>query len=304
MLLGLLAVVVAQTPTVELRLTTSVGDAVCPDVAALKDQVSMQLGYSPFQPTSPTVYEVRASCITEGCAATLTISRPGEEPHAHTVSSPAGACNALFESVASAIVQAVNYESTVSRGLDAVEAPAPLALVPTKPEPAPPVHEIKTDFSFKGTFAGGVSAGLSLAPTAVLGASLGIGWRRLSLSAEGRFDLSQTVLVSGSSIQSSVIVATLAPCVHAWGFGACLLISSAAVHVKGDLEAGARDSASIFVLGPRLMYEWMFFEHVGLHAHVSLQGAFSTLSVRVNDQLIWTTARVTGDAAAGVVVVF
>ena len=305
MIIGLLAIIVSQTPAIELRLTTRGGDTVCPDEASLRERVSRQLGYSPFRPAAEAVYAVQVTCARLGCEGSLTITRPSEEPFFRAFSSDAGRCDDLFESIASAVTQASSYESEIGRRLNTVEAPAPLPVAPAGPEPAPASKPKTTSaLTFKGTLVGGVSAGLSNEPTPVLGGGLGVAWRRFSLMAEGRLDLNQSLLVSNASVVSAVVVGTLSPCVHAWGFGACLLFSSAAVHVKGDLQKGARDSAAIFLLGPRVMYEWMFFDHVGLHLHASLQGAFSTLSVKVTDDFTWTTSRITGDLVAGFVVVF
>lgn len=305
MLLPLLAFTFAQTPSpVALRLTTQVGKTECPNVSALKANIERKLGYSPFGDASTTVYDVHATCVTDGCSATVNITRPFEEPRSRSLSAGADRCDALFESVASSLAQSIEYEREIARRLNSVEAPAPLDLVPTKPEPAPQPPEVKTEFRFRGTLTGGASLGLSQEITPQLGAALGIGWRQLSLSFEGRFDLRQTVLISGSTVQSSVVLATLLPCVHQWGFGACLAVSTAAVHVRGDVLLGQRDSAAIVLLGPRLTYEWMFSEHVGLHAHVSFQGAFSTLTVNTSETASWSTSRLTGDASGGFLVMW
>ena len=100
MLLGLLAITLGQAPTVELRLMTNPGTATCPDLATLKANVSIQLGYSPFLPVSEMVYEAAATCMADGCEGSLRISRPSEEAQTRPFLAGPGQCGELFQSMA------------------------------------------------------------------------------------------------------------------------------------------------------------------------------------------------------------
>lgn len=318
---ALLAALVLSTEPPQVSLHHSPG-AGCAGQSWLEGNVTARLGFSPFVAESQFAVSTYAECTASACQARLEVFAPGKPPRRRTLTGPANECNELMESLALALALAIDPQ-LLSRPpaapdtpppapptdprLDAGQPPSTSAAQPPLPveAPAPKASQVH----FQGGVAGHASAGLSPYPTG--GATIGIGFRIawFGLLAEGRFDAPQSVRIQRSGqatglVSSSALLGSLIPCGHFKGFGMCLLATAGALQVTGDLQDGLRQSSPLLLLGGRLLYEWMFWPWLGLHAHVSLLGVVTRTTVLADDAPVWITSQLAGELALGVVVVF
>lgn len=214
----------------------------CPDEAGLRRAVTERLGRDPFDDTSESRFTVS---ITGSPGALVgRITREGDAGQAEGVRelSGRGSCSELVDALALALSLAINPELALG-GPPA--APPPVER-PTPPEPAPRADAAPraattaaprdTRFHFAlGPVVYGV-AGASPEPTFGFGGVLRVRRTDLSLSLEGRYDLTaKKELATAGQLETQLAAGLLVPCVHF----SQINIQTCAVGAVGRLRAAA-----------------------------------------------------------------
>lgn len=148
------------------------------------------------------------------------------------------------------------------------------------------------------------------APAAGLTGSVGLRWRAISLSVEGRVDLPAEAEVQGGNVSTWLALAMLAPCIHqdlarSGSLAACALGAVGALQ-GASMSLGAttpsRDSTLYAAAGLRIAYESPRFGVFGLRVHGDLLAPLTPTGVRFGGREVWSTSVVS--VALGLAVVF
>ena len=149
--------------------------------------------------------------------------------------------------------------------------PVPSIVVVAPPTPNPPPPEAAPPRPpITGRAALGVVGGIGSAPVRNLGVTVRVGARRaeLSIDVEGRADLPASVPLQVGDVSTSLLVASLVPCVHWRMFAGCGLVTGGALRAAGH---GLVDSRQVtdpyFAVGARLAAEIRMTGRLYLVAH-------------------------------------
>jgi hypothetical protein len=135
----------------------------------------------------------------------------------------------------------------------APDAPAPSASAAT-PEPA--VDREGKSAAVRVRVGAAIAGWLGAASTANAGAEVfaGVRWRAASLDLEGRADLPATGQpeLQGVRVRSSIVAASIVPCLHLQPLFACAVASAGSQSVTADVAAPQASSGRWAALGGRL----------------------------------------------------
>jgi hypothetical protein len=256
--------------------------------------VTGRLGYSPFvSPGTPDATDITIELHPQ--SASLALTAPGSSPRRRTFSSASTDCREISEALALALALALDPQLNGPAPAPAPPAPPPPAPAPP-PKPPPPSPRPKVLLSAGAD----VTAGISPYPTA--GTSLGVGLRGelFSLLLEGRLVWSRSVPLDNGVLSSSVLLASLLPCVHFKFASACAQLSAGALQIDGAVPDGQRESSFLALAGGRLQAEWLFLDWLGVRGHLGVAAVLTRTTVRADDMPIWVTAPATFDLGLAV----
>jgi hypothetical protein len=112
-------------------------------------------------------------------------------------------------------------------------------------------------------------------------------------------------LADGSGFRSSVIVATLAPCVHVQRFSGCAVAKLGQMRVHGLGVDEARSSTGLLGLaGLRLAVSQPLGRHMACMLHAEALGTAMGLHVELNHTRVWTMPAASFLGGADVAYVF
>jgi hypothetical protein len=277
----------------------------CPDEAWLHDAIGARLGYAPFTDGAARTVVVKIARVGKGLQATIELlDSSGRSQGSRTVDSQSSDCTELASSIALDVSMAIDPvhatrapESTPQPKPDPppLRSP-PVLLSPPAPEERPPPPPPASREPIKMLVAAGPVVAIGTAPGVSLGAAVRIGvrWKGFSAAVEGRADLPASASAwSGARVQSSLLAASLLPCLHVSVAYGC------AVGTLGRLSATATDIArsnreeTLFAAaGVRGGVEWWFAANLGLQAHADVLAPLTPTTLLIGGRDAWTTSPV------------
>jgi hypothetical protein len=263
----------------------------CPDELALRSLVAARLGDDPF--TSDAVPLVSASVRAEGdgLRAEIELSAEGKAIGRRELASPGTDCKGLAAAMALAI--SIATDSLEEAGYP--RAPVrPVEALRATPPPQPPAVPPKLWVGAGGF--GSVGAAPSVAGGPLVQAE--VRWPSLALGLEGLAQLPSGSAVDGGQAVTSLLMLTLAPCIHRRWFGACGLASGGILRAWGEDLPDARSFTNpYFAVGARVAGEWEWTRWLSVKIEADLRVPVTQSTLLVNDTPVWTTPAVSGSVA-------
>jgi hypothetical protein len=296
------------TPTSKLTYVRGEGTEQCPGEDVLRSAVAARLGYDPFFPwakrtvvvqldKAPHGYRGRAQILEEG----------GPVLGERSLTSPSSDCAELVKSLALAISIAIDdlesaapHPGPPSAVDPSADAPAPT--LPASPEPIggetpkEPPQEKAVDSTrprrLQAALWLGALGSLGDAPSPNVGAALAAGIRGggWSLSLEGRADLPATMnLTDGGKVSSSLLLASVVPCLHWRGPFACLMGTIGNFHASASNIAAPRDDSALYLgTGVRVGFELPLSAPFYLRGHLDGLATFTPNRLELNGQTLYS----------------
>jgi hypothetical protein len=294
----------------------------CPGPEALRASIESRLGYDPFVEADADALVVRIADAPDGLAATVRIAG-GADRDERRIVSKAKDCYELHSGVAlsaSVVLDPMSVlrpppEPTGSAGAIATPSNEPAPSVATAPavEPLPardarpnatepskaPDASVRT--RLRATAAAHVA--VASAPVPAFGVTAGLAARRgwASLKLEGRADLpAGTTDTTGRGVESSLLLATLAPCAHRARYYGCALVSAGTLLGRGlGVDSPLRDRTFYAAAGLRLGVEVPLTPEIGLLAQADALGTLRQTTLQINGREVWTTPPLSAAFAIG-----
>lgn len=304
-----------QQASVRLDYERKEGATACPDAAAVASGVAERLGYEPFDSTAHDTVRVTVLGKDRGLRARIEmLGADGKAKAERVLSSRRSDCADLAPTMALAIAIAIDPfranappspsatpprpappappTTTEPPPRDEPPVPVPSIVVVAPPSPNPPPPEAPARPPITGRAALGVVGGIGSAPVRNLGVTVRVGARRaeLSIDLEGRADLPASVPLQVGDVSTSLLVASLIPCVHWRMFAGCGLITGGALRAAGHGLADSRQVTDpYFAVGARLAAEIRMTGRLYLVAHADGSAPLITTELQVGGQELWTT---------------
>ena len=285
----------------------------CPDEGEVRDAVAARLGYDPFVSVAPTHVTATIQRAAGSLRATVRVEREAERrpPSPRVLTSRENDCAELASAMTLAISVAIDPLS-FSRPAPPAEATAPAPAPAPARTPAPARAAATTPATTPSPSAPGAHArlgaalvgSLGAAPGPTLGAELlgGVRYEQLSIDLEARADLPRTSdeTESGGRVRSSLLVATLAPCLHAGALAGCALGAVGIVLAEGTGVAVPRSDTGLYAaVGARAAIELPMSAELRVLASLEALLDLTPASLQLDGRDVWTTPRVAGAARAG-----
>ena len=313
----------APPPAVTVRLNYSRGPGaeLCPDEQGFREAVAANVGRDPFTPAAPRL-------------ATVTIQRQGSAFVAFMeMRNAAGArewmheplsrndCRELVRLMGLSIAIPIDPFPAHPRPPAVAVVPVP-ALPPAQPPPSPPAAAADRRAPPPASrpaerprirlgLRAGVELGTAPVATAGFGVQVGVRWRLVSLSVEGRADLPSSGAGNAAPmalVHAAFFAGSLVPCGHIplsgdWNIPICALVTLGAIH-GGGLSVDVQKSGTGFyaAAGGRAGLEIPVNDtgSIALRVDGELLGAIKPVTITLSGHDAWTTGRVAGGAGGGV----
>lgn len=301
-----------------LRYQIASGVEHCPTDAELRAAVGARLGYDPFVAEGETGADLTVTSVhitrngrTVHGSLVLTAPHPGQRD----ISSPAGDCREVVDSLATAMAISLDPAS-LTRAPDAApeptEPPAPKdepllevpprpTIMPTTPPASPPAAKGPRP---RGLVTLGLAGTTELPGLAAVG-ELGIGfsWRALSAAIESNISTKGAREGEGSApptAAASFAGAALVPCLHVSIAFGCAVVRGGVVRAEGrDVEMPRRASLAYGSLGVRGGVEIPLSRTFFVRAHLELVVPVTPLRLVVDQQEVWTSPTLAGRGTIG-----
>jgi len=287
-------------------------DPSCPDEATLRSDVAQRLGFDPFRSAAKASVTARITRGPGGLAADVTYDdaagRHGERHLTHPSD-----CAELTATVALTISILIDPRSLTGPAR-APSGPAPTddpthpSVDPDPPRPtAPtaPVAPISPPRPRPGPrlrLGGGPVFSVGAGPAPVFGAAIfgGVRLPSWSLDLEGRADLPGTVeRTRGVELGSSILVASVVPCLHGGRVAGCLLATAGAL--RGEvIDGGAAQQDVTFyaAVGGRFGLELPLSgagpEGLAIRPHLDVAAPLTPTTLSVGGASAWSSPPITG----------
>jgi hypothetical protein len=290
----------ASHPEVVLRYERGEGAEQCPGADDLRAAVAARLGYDPFVEAGAfDALIVRIRRVGSGLEGTLerrdSLKRPRGTPT--TITSKSSDCAELASSLAVGIAIAVDPLSMTRAAppppaaagslpppAPAAAAPPPAVVAPEAPAPhGPPVllH-----------VGAGPSVAVEALPKPSFGARAFFGVSRgmFELDLEGQYYAPSSLQGDGGSIQASLLVGTLAPCVRYWLAVACVDLSLGQLQGSGTGFGKPHDGNTFYAAaGVRGGLEVPLGRTFALRLMVEGQAPLRPTQLDADNSALWTT---------------
>lgn len=234
-------------------------DGKCANEAAFRARVVSRLGYDPFR--EEATLELRVRIVARGALvrAEISAAQPGKPAGKRTLEDPR--CDALGETVASAVALALDPVGAGAEHLPAEPAPLPppvtTPVIPPPPVAPPPVAVVPSESprlalvayaDFTTTFA--------RTPGILLGGRLGGGLRRgaLAIAVEGHAEATAepTLIANGDRVLATVFSAAVVPCGYLGLVQLCGVATLGSRQIQAlDVVGRSAHGALFAVLGAR-----------------------------------------------------
>jgi len=276
----------------------------CPDESVVRESVSTRLGYDPFDDRAARVLKAVVRRSGRSFVARIELyDATGKRQGARDLAGSGMDCGELATAMAIAM----------SLGIDPLSATAPpppkppAPAMPVVPEPGPPPQVVlstappppaaRPEPAAKGAplrarFGAGASVAWGISPaTPAAGATLIAGLRRgiASLELEGAADFSPTATKGSVRANSSLWLASLAPCLH-FGIGlGCVIGGLGSLDATGlvkNSESGQKFFADV---GLRLGVEIPFADRFYVALHVDALATPTHITYDSGAHQFWTT---------------
>jgi hypothetical protein len=288
----------------------------CPGAEALRAQVERRLG--PGTLDDGAARGVRAGIRRTDGALTGTVTlvaADGRVAGERRLEAAPGECGELVKAMALAISIAADPLQALAPEPPEPPPPEPPPAVepPPPPEPppltlaAPPIPDVPAPspappgLDLVVALGGAVSLGTApaLAPGLTLEVGARSGW--WSVAAEARGDLPAGEEVAGGEVRATLLAGTLVPCAHAGPWAACALATAGLLRGEGvDFEDTFRVDAPYLAGGLRGLAEWPLNEALGLRFWADLRAPITRVTLRVDDDVVWKSPRISTGFGFGV----
>jgi hypothetical protein len=312
--------------TVQLVYSRGPGTDQCPDEEELRDGVSARLGYDPFDGSAKSKVSARIAKDGKTLRATIeVIDAKGAVTGSRELSSTKNDCTELASAMTLTLSMVID---PVGKPPAPLPVPTPTAAPDPPPPPAPPPPptaaptfiapppprvidaapvESKPHEPVRlrlGAFGQGA---LGFAPRSSFGATalIGIDLRTFSLDLEGRRDAPTTIAAGRGEITTSVLLASLAPCLHrSIAFG-CAVVSLGSLQASGGGVAVTSAQSSVFLgAGLRSGVEVPVSSIISLVARLEVMAPLIRTVVRLDGDDVWSAPTLAGSFGLGAVVFF
>jgi len=309
MVLCLTGAAFAQVPRqVRFEYARQDGAGSCPDLVTIQAGVAARLGYEPFSDRAGDLVRATIQQSGRGLEARIELTDAKGSPRAERkLASHQRDCAELASSVELAISIAIDpfrlssalpLSDTGQRGPEAT-AMAGQGAVDVSTQGASPDSVAKESVApstprqpLSGRVEAGLLGAVGAAPSSALGFSAGAGIRagNLSLAIEGRADLPASAPLRIGEASTSLLVASLVPCVHFRMMTTCALVSAGALRAAGH---GLRDSRNVTLpyvaVGARLAAAIPLTHRLSLVIHGDLTTPLIEARVEVDGAAVWTS---------------
>ncbi len=286
----------AEVPRAELVYVRAAGAEAC-TVEALKESVSLRLGYDPFVPHHRTQVIVQLSAGAAGLSGRVQLVRDGA-PTSERVVSGSRDCQGLTQALALTVSLAID-PLMLTRPAPPAPTPAPAPRAP-EPAPAPPAEPSR---ELKVSAAVAASLELGLHPNSLFGARTlaRFGGARFSLAAGGWVTVPTRLRVESSAfVETFSAGGELGGCAQLWLLSACVLGRAGALRYEGmALFEARRGWLPMALVGPRIGVEWPASSPVAVYAAAELWVPLVHNRIVVTDASVWEQARILGGVALG-----
>ncbi len=297
----------ATPPQARLLYARGDGTETCPDASALRDAVTMRLGYDPFRADATATIEARVERRADDLHADVRMyDATGALTGERELTARGTDCAPLASAMTLTISILVDPHGL---GRKAEEAPAP-ALPPPEPRPGgtfdtADVHDSPFEHAaptpppppeerivLRTGLGGLVSVGAAPAVAAGVAAFVGLARARWAVDLEGRVDLpASSKAGDGSAVRSSLSVGGVVPCYAAGIFRACAVGLFGVLRGEGIGVAGRdRDQTFYAAAGTRLEVAPSIGAGFVVRAHADGLAPLVHTKLRVLDrEAVWTT---------------
>jgi hypothetical protein len=291
----------AAHPEVVLRYERDEGAEVCPGADDLRAAVAARLGYDPFaEARELDTLTVRIRRVGSGLEGTLERRDSSKRPRGTptTITSKSGDCAELAASLAVGIAIAVDPLSI----LQAAPVPAAAVSAPRAQPLPPPVATAPAVVAPEAPVPRGapvllhVGAGPSLAvdalPSPSFGARAFFGVSRgiFELDLEGQFYAPTSQQGPGGSVEASLLLGTLAPCLRYWLVVGCVDLSLGQLQGTGNGFGHPHDGDTFYAAaGVRGGLEIPLGRTFALRLMVEGQAPLRPTQLDASGSPIWTT---------------
>lgn len=296
--------------TVQLEYDRREGAGSCPDARAVAAGVAERLGYEPFVAAASSRVRVTVLRRDRVFQARIEMVGPNDSAKAERVlSSRRSDCAELAATLELAIAIAIDPSGPPAPEppARAAEAPAPAAsgvvahapVMPAAVRPAP--RPVTAQVAVAGV------AAIGSAPVRNLGVAVRFAARRgnASLGLEGRADLPASMPLSAGDVSTSLLVASLVPCVHWRRVAGCALATGGVLRAAGHGLVDARHVAAPYVaLGARLVVDGAVTSNLSWTAHADVSAPLTETELRVGGEELWTTPPVSVSIGLGLAFAF
>jgi hypothetical protein len=279
--------------------------ASCSGPDQLRAAVAARLGYDPFVAASGAGTDTIAVHIRRnGSALEGTIERLDPARHARarpaTIVSKTGDCTELAAALAVGIAIAIDPLSITREPSASPPAPTPPPQA-SAPPPAPtPVPAAAADRGTSQEPATPLTVAVGAAPSIAVGALpdvsfgvralVGIGRGPWEVDLEGRFDAPVSAQTNGGSIQASLVLGTVAPCMRHWLAFACGVVSLGALRGTGlGFDHTREDNTFYIAAGARAGFEFPLGSRFAFRPFIEGQVPLRPTRLEAGGQPVWST---------------
>jgi hypothetical protein len=320
------ALAAQQQASVRLDYERAEGAGACPGGAAISSSVAERLGYEPFDDAAAETVKVTVRKKDRGLQARIErLAADGTSKAERVLSSRRSDCGDLSAAMALAIAIAIDpFRATAPRPEADARPPPPAQPtgIPAAPPPsekqrgvgpsmvlaAPPPPRVEpAPKPISARIALGLVGGIGSAPVRSLGVTIQVAARRadLSMGFEGRADFPASVPLQVGQVSTSLLVASLVPCVH-WRFVAgCGLLTGGALRAAGHGLVDSRQVTDPYIaVGARVALDIRIVGKLYLIAHGDVSAPLVATELQVGGEELWTTPPLTVLGGLGLGMVF
>jgi hypothetical protein len=290
---GLSGTAYAQAPTrVRFEYQRYEGGTVCPDASAIEVGVAGRLGYDPFDEKAADSLQVTIRPAAHGLEARVEMRDvQGQLKAERRLLSRQRDCKELASSVELAISIAVD-PSGAGANRPPVEAPAPPAAEAAPPQTAEPREEPFVRRPLTGEASAIAIGGFRSAPSPSLGLGIGasLAGDFLSLGVEGRADLPSSSALHAGSVRTSLLTASLVPCLRGPYLGFCALASAGVLRGAGVGLVDSRHVSFFYAaVGARAALGIPMGPRWSLVVHADVSSPLTETTLTVDGETVWSS---------------
>ena len=292
----------ASHPAVALRYERAPGADSCAGPDELRRAVAARLGYDPFQVDEglDTII-VRIRPVGSGLEGTFERQAPSQTATRtpSTITSKNSSCTELMSALAVGIAIAVDPLSIMREPPSVAPTPAPPPPPPpphAPPPPAPPSPPAEVTLPVRDPvlvevgLGPAVSIGAVPAPSFGARAFVGVFRGIFELDLEGRFDTATSLATHGGSVEASLVLGTIAPCLRTWLVIACGELSLGELRGVGVGFAETHDGDTFYAAaGVRAGMEFSLGQRFGVRVAVEGETPLQPTQLYANVVSVWST---------------